>query len=230
APFTIFYVLPTLLGDLPTPGMKLSVLSLIFLPLTFGYAIVRYRLMDVDYIFKRGMVYTLATASVVGLYFGLVALIVQALGTQFPLGNWGLVAAIVITALLFDPIKSEIQDRLDRLFDRKRYDYRRTLLDFGRELGAETDLSTMLTAVVDRVAKTLLVARIAVILASQVEARQKFERFFLAKSSGISYLGDLDFSFLSEPRERPEHGHIFFDNTRVALRESHGAQITIAQL
>ena len=229
APFTIFYVLPTLLGDLPTPGMKLSVLSLIFLPLTFGYAIVRYRLMDVDYIFKRGMVYTLATASVVGLYFGLVALIVQAVGTQFPLGNWGLVAAIVITALLFDPIKSEIQDRLDRLFDRKRYDYRRTLLDFGRELGAETDLSTMLTAVVDRVAKTLLVDRIAVILASQMDAA-KGERFFLAKSSGISYLGDLDFSFLSEPRDDGEPGHIFFDNTRVALREPHGAQITIAQL
>ena len=35
--------------------MKISVLSLVFLPLTFGYAIFRYRLMDVDLIFKRGM-------------------------------------------------------------------------------------------------------------------------------------------------------------------------------
>jgi PAS domain S-box-containing protein len=230
APFTIFYVLPTLMGDLPTPGMKLSVLSLIVLPLTFGYAIVRYRLMDVDYIFKRGMVYTLATASIVGVYFATVGLIVQAVGTKFPLGNWGLVAAIAITALLFDPLKSEIQDRLDRLFDRKRYDYRRTLLDFGRELGAETDLSTMLTAVVDRVAKTLLVNRVAVILASQLEDSTAPERYFLAKSSGISYVGDLDFSFLHEPKERLNFGHLFFDNTRMALRESHSAQITIAQL
>ena len=44
--------------------MKISVLSLVFLPLTFGYAIFRYRLMDVDLIFKRGMTYTLATAIV----------------------------------------------------------------------------------------------------------------------------------------------------------------------
>jgi hypothetical protein len=54
APFTLFYVVPYLQGIAPTTGMKISVLSLIFLPLTFGYAIVRYRLMDVDLIFKRG--------------------------------------------------------------------------------------------------------------------------------------------------------------------------------
>ena len=53
--------------------MKMSVLSLGLLPLTFGYAIFRYRLMDVDLIFKRGVVYTLAAAAVVGMYFALVA-------------------------------------------------------------------------------------------------------------------------------------------------------------
>jgi hypothetical protein len=63
APFTLFYVIPYLRGVLPTAGMKLSVLSLIFLPLTFGYAIIRYRLMDVDIIFKRGVIYTPPRAS-----------------------------------------------------------------------------------------------------------------------------------------------------------------------
>jgi hypothetical protein len=57
----------------PPALIKLSVLSLVVLPLTFGYAIFRYRLMDVDLIFKRGVVYTLAAGTVVGLYFGLVA-------------------------------------------------------------------------------------------------------------------------------------------------------------
>jgi PAS domain S-box-containing protein len=131
--------------------------------------------------------------------------------------------------LLFEPIKTEIQEHLDKLFDRKRYDYRRTLLDFGRELGSETDLGTMLTAIVDRVAKTLLVDRVAIILGAQSDDADQLHRFFLAKSAGISYVGDLDFSFLSE-RERLSSGHIFFDNTRIALRESQGAQITIAQL
>ena len=73
APFTLFYVIPYLTGSMPSSAMKVSVLSLGLLPLTFGYAIFRYRLMDVDLIFKRGMVYTLAAAAIVGVYFAVVA-------------------------------------------------------------------------------------------------------------------------------------------------------------
>src|SRR5262249_26628510 len=66
APYPLFYVIPYLQGTLATPAMKISAFSLVFLPLTFGYAILRYRLMDVDIIFKRGVAYTLATAAIVG--------------------------------------------------------------------------------------------------------------------------------------------------------------------
>ena len=69
APFTIFYVIPYLSGSAPTLAMKVSVLSLVFLPLTFGYAIFRYRLMDVDLIFKRGMAYTIAAGAITAAYF-----------------------------------------------------------------------------------------------------------------------------------------------------------------
>jgi two-component system NtrC family sensor kinase len=227
APFTIFYVIPYLRGVLPSAGMKLSVLSLIFLPLTFGYAIVRYRLMDVDIIFKRGVIYTLATASIVGMYFGIAALFAQFVQTKLQsVGKWGLIGAIVITALLFEPIKHAIQDRLDKFFDRKRYDYRRTLLDFGRELSSETDLSTTLNATVDRLSRTLLVDRIALILSNG----EKQGEFFMAKAFGINYKGGLDLSFLSVARPEDEVGHLFFDNTRQAVRETPSAQMTIAQL
>ena len=66
-PFTLLNVIPYL-ADWAMPGSltKLAGLSLVILPLTFSWAIVRYRLMDVDLIFKRGVTYTLATASLVG--------------------------------------------------------------------------------------------------------------------------------------------------------------------
>ena len=215
APFTFFYVLPYLQGELPTTAMKFSVLSLVFLPLTLGYAIVRWRLMDVDIIFKRGMIYTLATASIVGAYFGIASLIAQTIQKQLPIGNIGLVIAIIVTALLFDPVKHAIQERLDRVFYRKRYDYRRTLIEFGRELSAEKDLSTMLTSVVDRLSRTLLVDRIGIFLSKQEEASNNF---FLAKSFGIAYSGELDLSFLGVQRSEQEAGHLFFDNTNQAVR------------
>ena len=54
-------------------------------------------------------------------------------------------------------IKKWIQEYLDNSFYRKRYDYRKTLIEFGRDLNSETDLDKMLAAIVDRLSRTLLV-------------------------------------------------------------------------
>src|SRR6202042_409720 len=160
-PLTVLYVIPYLSG-VPVPNLlvRLASISLVFLPLTFSWAIVRYRLMDVDLIFKRGVTYTLATATLVGLYFGAVAVSAEVVHTRLRgAGAWGLVAAIIITAQLFEPLKRAIQDRVDRVFDRKRYDYRQTLITFGRGLSSQTDLNRLLTSIVDRLSEPLLVAR-----------------------------------------------------------------------
>lgn len=226
-PYTLFYVIPYLFGVLPTTAMKISVLSLVLLPVTWGYAIVRYRLMDVDIIFKRGVAYTLATAAIVGAYFVGIGSLAGSITTKYPnTGTIGLIAVIIITALVFEPLKNWIQVRVDRFFYRKRYDYRRTLIEFGRELSSEMDLSAMLSSVIDRLSRTLLVDRIAIFLATDADAHE----FVMEKSFGISYNGALDLSFLVV--ERPEHyaGHIFFDNTRKALQESVAARETIAKL
>ena len=61
-PFGLMYVIPFVLDAVPPTWTKFSALSLVLIPLCFGYAIIRYRLMDVDIIFKRGLAYTAATA------------------------------------------------------------------------------------------------------------------------------------------------------------------------
>jgi two-component system NtrC family sensor kinase len=226
-PYTLFYVIPYIAGALPTAAMKISVLSLVFLPVTWGYAIVRYRLMDVDIIFKRGVSYTLATAAIVGAYFAVVGGLAGMVQAKLPFtGFVGLATAMVVTALVFEPLKNWFQVRVDRFFYRKRYDYRRTLIEFGRELSSETDLSTQLTSVIDRLSRTLLVDRIAIFLATDENAHE----FVMEKSFGISYNGVLDLSFLVVERPEQYAGHIFFDNTRKALQESVTARETIAKL
>src|ERR1700690_2874123 len=226
APFTLFYVIPYLTGAMPSSAMKASVLSLGLLPLTFGYAIFRYRLMDVDLIFKRGMVYTLAAAAIVGVYFAVVAGVAELVHTQVPSsGPIGLVLAMVVTALLFDPLRKWIQERIDQFFYRTRYDYRKTLIEFGRELSAETDLDRMLSSVVDRLSRTLLVDRMAIFL-SAGEPPQ----FLLATSFGMTQTSGLDLNFLSAPRPETEAGHLFLENVHQVPRETASAQQTIAKL
>ena len=223
-PFAVFYALPFVLGKI---GFQVAVLSLGILPLTFGYAIVRYRLMDVDLIFKRGMAYTLAGASIAAAYLLSIALVGEMVHTRIPgLGSTGLVIAILVSGALFEPLRKWIQVRMDRVFYRRRYDYRHTLVEFGRELNAETDLDKMLTSVVDQLSRTLLVDRLAVFLNDGEDP----EVFTLAKSFGIQETAGLDMSFLSAPRPENLESHLFFDNSHHVPRETRNCQEAIARL
>ena len=223
-PFTALYVVPFLADwNAPTALKTLALLSLLLLPLTFSWAIVRYRLMDVDLIFKRGVAYTLATASLVGLYFGVIALSAELVHEHTQqlqsLRAWGLMITVVVTGLVFDPLKRAIQSRVDKLFDQKRVDYRETLVDFGKQLNAQTDLNALVNSVVERLHGTLLVTRVAVFLADEGFSVRR-PRFALAASYGLAAAVDsssLDLGFLSLS---PTDGttHLFFENPKAVLR------------
>ena len=226
-PFTLFYVLPYLFGRVPTFGMRVSVLSLVFLPLTFGYAIFRYRLMDVDLIFKRGMAYTIAAGAITAAYFAAVGGISEIFHKNFPSAGYiGPVIAVMVTALLFEPFKNWVKEYIDKFFYKKRYDYRKTLIEFGRDLNSETDLDKMLASIIDRISHTLMVDRLAIFLASP----ERPEQFMLAKSYGIGQTGELDLEFLHVERPEWNAGHLFFDNTAQAVRETPEAKDTIRRL
>ncbi len=222
-PFTLMYAVPYM-ADWAVPSLmtRIAGLSLVFIPLTFSWAIVRYRLMDVDLIFKRGVTYTLATAALVGVYFLIVAVTAEMVHTRLPnLRVWGLVAAITITGLVFDPLKRAIQGRVDRVFDRKRFDYRETLVEFGRGLNAQTDLRTLVDAIVMRLPQTLLITRVAVFLADEQTPGQA-QQFHLAASHGLTNIeaGDLqtlDLRFLDFDQPGA-NSHIFLETPLQVLR------------
>src|SRR6202161_1629634 len=180
-PFLLFYILPRVFVNwVPQPWMKLSVLSLALIPLCFGYAIIRYRLMDVDIIFKRGLAYTFATAAVVALYFGTVALISEFFHTAWATGPAGVVVAIVVAAFLFEPVRNWTQIRLAKFFYRDRLDYRRTLIEFGVTLTNEVRLEPLLGSILDRISQTLLVDRLAIFLADPSQPGS----FVMSRTSG----------------------------------------------
>jgi PAS domain S-box-containing protein len=233
-PFTFFYAVPYLLHLNPPQLLtNLAGLSLVFLPLTFAWAIVRYRLMDTDLIFKRGVAYTLATALILGGYFGIIALIAEVVHERLPetvreWREWALVIAILVTAAVFDPLKRRIQSWVDRAFDRHRYDYRRALVEFGRGLGSQTDLQALLNSIVEQLPRTLLVARVAIFLA------QDSGRLRLAASHGLpdevsAGQSNLALGFLNFDRDK-DHSHIFFENAQAVMHLPPDQQRTAALL
>lgn len=236
APFTLIYAIPYLANvNVPSLLTKLAGLSLVFLPLTFSWAIVRYRLMDVDLIFKRGVTYTLATAALVGVYFAVVAVTAEMVHARLPsLRTWGLLLAIVVTGLIFDPLKRAIQGRVDRMFDQRRFDYRETLIEFGRGLNSQTDLRALLDSIVEQLPQVLLVTRIAVFLAAETETPRFHPQFELVASHGLtnlspSELKSLDVGFFDFDRQGANN-HIFLENPQQVLHLQDMQRLTAARL
>lgn len=229
-PFAALYAVPFLLGGVPTPTMRLSVLFLAFIPLTWAYAILRYRLMDVDIIFQQGYVYVLATLSVLGIVY----MLVFALTKRDELSPTSVVLLVLVAAFVFEPLRGWFQQQLDRYFFYKdRYDYRRTLIAFARELSSEMDLDRTLTSVGERLLSTLSVAHVAFFLSRENEPGFELHTA-LDRDGGHRPLnpGRLDLSFL---QTMPDEPYLFFESTRHALDVvTHGkapsVRATIAEL
>lgn len=165
APFAVGYGVPFALGLTPSLAMELFAIPLSLVPLAFACAIVRYRLMDVEVIVKRGLVYGAAVAAIIAMYAVLQQLAELAF-LRDPTQHSSVIAvlATLVVVLLARPVKDWIQNALDRLFYRDRYDYRRALVAFARDLNADLDLNRLTERLVGRIVETLLVDRMALLL------------------------------------------------------------------
>lgn len=163
-PFVLIHAVPYALGIEPSLGMQLSVLSLGVIPLSYACAIVRYKLMDVEIIVKRTLVYTAALSVVLAI----TALLLQAIERVFiqdNSANWVIaMLATLVALLLAPPVKEAMQVMLDRAFYRDRYDYRQALVGFARDLNSDLDLHRLAERLVSRVIETLLIERMALML------------------------------------------------------------------
>jgi hypothetical protein len=171
-PFVFGYALPFALGFTPLRSFELSAILLGLVPLAFASAIVRYRLMDVEVIIKRGLVYAAAIAAIAAIY-GILLSIAGAvfLGGQDERNPIIALLATMVVVLLSRPVKNAIQTALDRVYYRDRYDYRRALVGFARDLNSDLDLFRLSERLVHRVMETLVVDRMALLLAPLTSGR-----------------------------------------------------------
>lgn len=164
-PFVFGYALPFAFGLPALRGFEYSALLLGLVPLAFASAIVRYRLMDVEVIIKRTLVYAAALAAIAAIY-GVLLWTAESLFLKDSDQGKSVIAllATLVVVLLSRPVKNAIQAGLDRVYYRDRYDYRRALVGFARDLNSDLDLQRLSERLVTRVMETLVVDRMALML------------------------------------------------------------------
>jgi hypothetical protein len=127
-------------------------LGLLLVPLTLGFAILRYRLWDIDILINRTLVYGTLTALLALIYVGLIFALQYLLRGIINQNNGvAIVISTLIIAALFQPLRHRIQAIIDRRFYRRKYDAAKTLEAFSATLRNEvnlTELSEQLVAVV----------------------------------------------------------------------------------
>jgi signal transduction histidine kinase len=114
---------------------RMAVLGVCFasVPLVAGVAILRYRLYEIDVVVNRTLVYVALTLILAAAFAATVVL----LGTLLGRGSgWATAAATLVVAVAFRPLRTRLQDAVDRRFNRARYDALRRMADFLEDLRA----------------------------------------------------------------------------------------------
>ncbi len=130
-----------------------TLILFLLVPLAVGFAVLRYRLWDIDVLINRTLVYGLLSACVIGLYILVVAL----LGTLFSaLGNLFVsLLATGLVAVLFHPLRERLQQAVNRLTFGERDEPYRLLSRLGSRLEATLSTDSVLPTIVETVAQAL---------------------------------------------------------------------------
>lgn len=136
------------------PGV--SILFIGFIPLGMGYAVVAQRLMDIDVVIRRGIVYALITLVMSGV---LSTVLFAAVAFPEAFGNSEKIllalAAGLLAAFLFGPIKNRTEIVVDRLFYKDRYDYRQIIDALSNSLKLLKDPTEISRVIVGTSVRTL---------------------------------------------------------------------------
>ncbi len=139
-----------------------ALLSLTVIPIAVGFAVLRYRLYEIDLLINRALVYVSLTVHLAATYVGGVVglqYVFRALTGQG--STLAVVASTLVIAALFNPLRRRVQAFVDRRFYRRKYDARKTLEDFSTRLREETDLEALNSELVEVVRETIQPAHVS---------------------------------------------------------------------
>ena len=136
-------------------------IAMVFFPVAFAVAILRYRLFEIDRVVSRTVSYA-SLAGLLAVVYGAIAVGLPQL-LRLPDNSPFLVAGATLTAAsLFNPLRRRIQDAVDRRFNRARYDAQQEVERFAERLRSRVQLDDLTSDVIEVVSETLQPESVAV--------------------------------------------------------------------
>jgi hypothetical protein len=127
-------------------------------PVASAIAITKYRLYDLNHLVSRTVSYTVV-GGLVTLTFVCGVVVVQALLPEA--GSLAVAASTMASVVAFSPLRRLVQQRVDRRFNRARFDAEQESAAFATRLGASSDLDAVTSDLLHVLGKTVQPATIA---------------------------------------------------------------------
>lgn len=192
-PFTLLYLLPFMLDQIPSKAAELTVLLQALIPLTVAYSISSYELMDFGALLKRTITLLFSYVVIGAVYFivsSQTKFFSEYKANAIILG----ILAIILGATLFSPLKQLFQSLIDRIFYKRSYKYRKTLLYISKELSRERNLHKLSHSLLDLIAQAISLKTIALLLPQD----EKSNAFFILCSKGELFFSENKIVFDSQ--------------------------------
>jgi hypothetical protein len=129
-----------------------AALGSLFLPVAAGLAILRYRLYEIDRVISRTLSYAIVVVVLAIAY----AVGVFALSTLLPAtGDLAVAASTLAVAALFNPLRHRILEKVERRFNRHRYNAERLVFGFAGRLRSQSELAEIISDLGTLIARTV---------------------------------------------------------------------------
>jgi hypothetical protein len=126
------------------------------IPTGIGIAILRYRLWDIDVIIRRTLVYGALTGTLALVYFGLITVLQGILSTiSSQQSTISIVLSTLTIAALFNPLRTRLQNFIDRRFYRSKYNAEQALATFSRTARDEVEMERLTSELLGVIQETM---------------------------------------------------------------------------
>jgi len=145
-----------------------------------AYAILRYQLLNISLVVRKGLLYSIPTV-IIGFSYFLVAFL--AVGLFHLVAGYQLVLSLIVgavTAILAEPLRNRVQSWVDRLFFHEKYDSTLMLQRLSRTAASVLDLDILAGMILEAVVTTLHVEKAALLL-----KHEKSGQFRLMAQRGV---------------------------------------------
>lgn len=166
-----------------SPEYYMPIILMVFIPIIFAYAILKYNLLDVSIVVRNTIIYGTAMATVAGIYFLVIYVLGQSISSFLGAENQGIIAGIffLIFAFVFQSTKDRFQDFLTRKFYPEQSAYQKVLIQFSNEVATVVGKDKILDLTTTTFIDALKVDKFGILLHDH-----KKDTLYLAREVGFS--------------------------------------------